>query len=356
MKGGAMTGLTLVDEALASVPLLAGHPVRWSRMPGGLSHQVYRVDVDGDGDERGRPAGVTGQTRYVLRILDPAVSEAGLGIPPEQELDNTRRAAESGVGARVLAVLPELPALLLEYLPGRTLGPDEVAGAIGPIASACRRLHAGPAFGNNFDISRKRAELLTICERHGLAVPAGYRAARSAVDDVARALAAWPPPPVPCHNDLLAENLIVDRPAGEPTGKPAGEPTGEPAGEPATVRIVDYQLSGNNDPTFDLGDIAAEADFDPDQCGALAAAYFGPDLSGVLVARVRLQLLLSNATWTLWFSVHHGLLHPSTAFDYRSEADDKWRQALRDLDASELGALIDAVAGRRPDRRPTLTR
>ncbi|HEY2674064.1 MAG TPA: phosphotransferase [Rugosimonospora sp.] len=343
-----MTGLTLVDEALASVPLLAGHPVRWSRMPGGLSHQVYRVDVDTDGDEPGRAAGGTGQNRYVLRILDPAVSDAGLGIPPEQELDNTRRAAESGVGARVLAVLPELPALLLEYLPGRTLGPGDVAGAIGPIASACRRLHAGPAFGNDFDISRKRAELLTICERHGLAVPAGYRAARSAVDDVARALAAWPPPPVPCHNDLLAENLIVDQPAGEPAGASAGEPAG--------VRIVDYQLSGNNDPTFDLGDIAAEADFDPDQCGALAAAYFGPDLTEALVARVRLQLLLSNATWTLWFSVHHGLLRPGTAFDYRSEADDKWRQALRDLNAPELGALIDAVAGRRPDRRPTLTR
>lgn len=327
-----MTGLTLVDDALASVPLLAGRPVRWSRMPGGLSHQVYRVDAGGDGTVR---------DRYVLRILEPAVSRAGLGIPPGRELDNTGLAARSGVGARVLAVLPDVPALLLEYLPGRTLGPGDVARAIGPVAAACRRLHAGPAFGNDFDINLKRAELLGICERHGLAVPAGYGAASSTVDDVARALAAWPPPSVPCHNDLLAENFITDGPDG------AG-------GVPAGVRIVDYQLSGNNDPTFDLGDIAAEADFDPDQCAALTAAYFGPDRTEALMARVRLQLLLSNATWTLWFSVHHGLLRPDTAFDYRSEADDKWRQALRDLDAPDLGGLIDAAAGRRPDRRPTL--
>ena len=33
------------------------------------------------------------------------------------------------------------------------------------------------------------------------------------------------------------------------------------------MRIVDYQLSGNNDPAFELGDIAAEADFDPDRYG-----------------------------------------------------------------------------------------
>jgi thiamine kinase-like enzyme len=334
-----MTGSTMVDEALASVPLLAGRPVRWHPMAGGLSHQVYLVDVGGSG-----PA-VDGAApdRYVLRILEPAVSAAGLGITPRQEIDNTRRAAESGVGARVLAVLADPAALLLEYLPGRTLGPGDVAGAIGPVASACRRLHAGPAFGNDFDINRKRAELLRVCERHGLDVPAGYRAVLPAVDDVARALAAWPPPPAPCHNDLLAENFIADGPG---SGPPVGG---------AGVRIVDYQLSGNNDPTFDLGDIAAEADFDPDQCAALAAAYFGPDRTAALVARVRLHLLLSNATWTLWFSVHHGLLRPSAAFDYRSEADDKWRQALRDLNASELGGLIDAVVGRRPDRRRTVT-
>jgi thiamine kinase-like enzyme len=331
MEGGAMTGPTMVDEALAGVPLLAGRPVRWHRMPAGLSHHVYRVDAG----EPGAP------DRYVLRILEPAVSAAGLGIPPEQEIVNTRRAAECGVGPGVLAVLADPPALLLEYLPGRTLRPGDMAGLINPVASACRRLHAGPAFGNHFDINRKRAELLSLCERHGLDIPAGYGNALSIVDAVARALAAWPPPAVPCHNDLLAENFIADDPG--PTGGAGG------------VRIVDYQLSGNNDPTFDLGDLAAEADFDPDQCAALAAAYFGAECGEALVARVRLQLLLSNVTWTLWFSVHHGLLNPTADFDYRSEADDKWRQALRDLDAPDLGGLIDAVTGRRPDGRSTLT-
>ena len=70
------------------------------------------------------------------------------------------------------------------------------------------------------------------------------------MDTIEAALAARPLPSVPCHNDLLAENFIA---------------TGD------GVRIIDYQLSGNNDPAFELGDIAAEADHDPDRVGQLAA-------------------------------------------------------------------------------------
>ena len=133
---------------------------------------------------------------------------------------------------------------------------------------------------------------------------------------------------MPCHNDLLAENFIDSG---------------------GVIRIVDYQLSGNNDPCFELGDIAAESDFDPDRVGLLTDAYFGAERTPALVARVRLNLLLSNVCWTLWFSVHHGLLHnPGTSFDYAAEADDKWQRAVSDLDAPDFGRLLDAAAGRRP--------
>jgi len=130
---------------------------------------------------------------------------------------------------------------------------------------------------------------------------------------------------VPCHNDLLAENFIDSG---------------------AAIRIVDYQLSGNNDPCFELGDIAAEADFEPDLVEALTRAYFGDETTPALVARVRLNVLLSNVTWTLWFSIHHGLLTRTVDFNYAEEAADKWAQAVRDLDAPDLGRLIDRAAHR----------
>jgi thiamine kinase-like enzyme len=309
-----MAGPPEVGDVLRRVSLFAGRPARVTPVRGGLSHHIWRVD--------------TGGRSYLLRVLDPAVSAAGLGIPPEQEIANTVAAAESGAGARVIEALPEVPALVLAFLPGRTLHADDVRepSATRRIAAACRRLHAGPRFANDFDILAKRRELRDLCARHDLRIPAGYDERQSIVDRIDRALRTTPLTARPCHNDLLPENFI------------------DVAGD---VRIVDYQLSGNNDPAFELGDIAAEADFDPDRTAALSAAYFGTENRPALEARVRLNLILSNVTWTLWFSVHHGLLRtPGSTFDYWNEAAAKWARATRDLDSPQLGRLIDAAAGR----------
>lgn len=304
-----------VADLVGQVRSWRGRAVSWERLAGGLSHHIFRVDVDG------RP--------FVLRVLDPEVSRAGLGIAPEQEIANTVRAARTGVGAAVYHVLPEAPALVLEYLPGRTLSAGDVRRpeVIPALAAACRMLHGGALFGNDFDIFVKRDDLLDVCRRHDLPLPDGYLDRQRAVEEIREALAEAPLAPAPCHNDLLAENFLALTDG---------------------IRIVDYQLSGNNDPAFELGDIAAEADYDPDRVERLAAAYFGAELTPALLARVRLYLTASNVTWTLWFTVHHGLLpNPDVEFDYDGEAADKWGQATRDLDCADLGRLLDLAAGRR---------
>jgi thiamine kinase-like enzyme len=305
-------------DPIRLVTAWAGCPVTATEIKGGLSHRIARLDT-GDG------------RCLLMRVLDPRVSAAGLGIPLEQEIANTIRAAQAGVGPQVVHRLPGRPVLLLEYLDGRTLDAAAVRdpATIPLIAEACRRLHAGPAFVNDFSVFRKLGELLALCRAHDLPVPDGYTDRLPVTAEIERALAVNPLPPVPCHNDLLPENFIA-----------AG----------GVVRIVDYQLSGNNDPAFEIGDIAAEADYDPDLTARLATAYFGgPDRR--LLSRVRLFLIMSNITWTLWFSVHHGLLKEQAAaadFDYAAEAADKFRQAERDLDDPGFGRLIDDVRGSPP--------
>ncbi len=348
-------------NALGIVTTWAGCEVGHTVLKGGLSHFIARVDS------------VKGE-QWVLRVLDPRISEAGLGIPLEQEIANTVRAAEAGVGARVLCGMPG--ALLLEYIDGRTLDAAAVRDpALTPaIAEACRTLHRGPRFVNDFSIFRKLDELLALCRRHDLAVPAGYTDCLPVVAEIEAALAQRPGPSVPCHNDLLAENFIL---------------------ADGRVRIIDYQLSGNNDPGFELGDIAAAADYDPDQVARLARAYLddpapvaGQVDPAEFIARVRLYLIMSNITWTLWFAIHHGLVRrppvPVDAradadgghaggeagavagavaggdagadvqvdepmdFDYEAEAADKFGQAVRDLNDPDFGRLIDAVRAHHP--------
>lgn len=280
----------------------AGRPVNLVPIKGGLSHRIARVEA-ADGE------------RWLLRVLDPQVSAAGLGIPLDQELANTALAADSGVGPRVVHLWPEHHAILLEYIDGVTLDAGAVAGHLDGIAAACRRLHGGPRFVNDFSIFDKLREFLGLCGTHGLAMPAGFTDVLPAVAVIERSLPRVKT--VPCHNDLLAENFIA---------------TGD------GVRIVDYQLSGNNDPAFELGDIAAEADLDVDQTAHLARAYFGDDAH---TARVRLFLIMSNVTWTLWFAVHHGFMTKQADFDYEAEAADKFAQAVRDLDDPGFGRLLE---------------
>jgi len=298
---------------MSRVRLWAGLDVRPRPLVGGLSHQIWLVDT---------PIG-----RFVLRILNESVATVGLGIPTAQEVANTRLAAVSGVGAAVWEVVESPAAVVLAYLPGVTFDNAKVAADLDRIADACRRLHAGPRFVNDFDIFAKRDELLAVCRAHQLRLPDGYLDRGEVVARIRRELADHPVPTMPCHNDLLAANFIDSA---------------------AHVRIVDYQLSGNNDPAFELGDIAAEADLTPDQVGRLASAYYGLELSEALLARVRLNLTMSNVTWTLWFAVYHALLGGADPdFDYTAEASDKWGQACRDLDSPELGRLLDTVATRR---------
>jgi thiamine kinase-like enzyme len=302
----------VLNSALELVTAWAGRPVTHTQIKGGLSHRIVRLDTEA-GD------------RWLLRILDPRVSAAGLGIPLDLEIVNTARAARAGVGADVILRLPG--AVLLEFIDGVTL---DAAAVRDPamtegIAAACRRLHAGPRFATDFSIFRKLDELLALCHTHGLKIPEGYEDRLPMVAEIEAALAVRPPATVPCHNDLLPENFIFDGSA---------------------VRIIDYQLSGNNDPAFELGDIAAEADYDREMVKLLTRAYFGDEDPA---ARVQLYLIMSNFTWTLWFSVHHGLLAEQAAaadFDYDAEAADKFAQAVRDLDDPGFGLLIDDVRGR----------
>jgi thiamine kinase-like enzyme len=310
-----------IEDVLVQAGIPPGREIVHTVLKGGLSHRVIRVDVD--------------DRRYILRVLDSAVSEAGLGIPMWQEIENTVRAARTGVGPQVVHVVRaagDPPCVVLEFIDGATLSQPDVRGAdmIPRIAATCRRLHAAPVpFVNDFSIFRKAEELLGLCGRHDLRIPEGYVDHLPVLAAIERAMDAAPLPAVPCHNDLLPENFIDDGRA---------------------IRIVDYQLSGMNDPAFELGDIAAEADFGPDRVATLTAAYFGAEMTEALLARVRLYLLASNFTWTLWFSIHHGLLadHAADAdFDYWAEAADKWGQAVRDLSDPELGTLIDSVRGAR---------
>jgi thiamine kinase-like enzyme len=296
-----------IEEVIAAVPDWAGRAVAAEPISGGLTNVNYRVVVDG--------------SSYFVRIPGPATGL--LAVDRANELANTRAAAVAGVGPRVLHHLPAWDALVLEWLPGRTMSNAAFAepGMPGRIAATLRRLHAGPRFMLDFDMFRLTERYIGVVDELAVPLPDGYRDHLPLIPRIERALAVRPLPTVPAHNDLLAENYLD-----------AGE----------RLWIVDYEYSGNADPTFELGNTCQELGFDADRVTELCAAYFGR-ASPALLARMRLQMIMSDVGWTLWAAIQARI--STIDYDFAGWADERWARASTALDGPDFGRWLADAAG-----------
>jgi thiamine kinase-like enzyme len=295
-----------IDQVIAAIPGWAGRGVVAHAIAGGLTNRNYRVEVDG--------------VPHFVRI--PGAGTDLLAVDRANELHNTRAAAEAGVGARVLHRLARWDVIVLEWLDARTMSNDafQVPDQPARIAEALRRLHAGPRFRDDFDMVVLAARYLRVIDERGISVPAGYREHLPAVPRIDVALRARPLPTVPCHNDLLAENYLDD-----------GD----------RLWIVDYEYSGNNDPTFELGNTAQELGFDQARLRELVGAYFG-ETTPALLARCRLQMIMSDVGWTLWAAIQARISHID--YDFWRWAEDRSTRAQAMIDGPDFEAWLTATA------------
>ena len=300
-----MTSVSIRD-VIAAVPAWTGRRVVSAPIAGGLTNRNFRVEVDG--------------VPHFVRI--PGTATELLAVDRANELANTRAAADAGVGARVLHHLPEWSVIVLEWLDARTMSNAafQRAGEPTRIAQSLRRLHAGPRFRDDFDMVALTARYLGVIDDRGFAVPAGYREHLDAVPRIGAALRARPLPTMPCHNDLLAENYLD-----------GGE----------RLWIVDYEYSGNNDPTFEVGNTAQELEFDEPRLRELVAAYFGDATPG-LMARCRLQMIMSDVGWTLWAAIQAEI--SPIDFDFWGWAVQRWTRAEAMIDGPDFEAWLAATA------------
>jgi thiamine kinase-like enzyme len=287
---------------LARVPSLAGTPRQVSVLSGGLTNQNYKVTT---------PDGV-----FVARVL----SEGGelLGIDREHEYRNSVIAAAAGIGAPVIEFRREERVLVLGFIEGRTLTNADVAEPVtlARIARACATLHGAGRFAGDFDMFAVQPAYYATATAAGMTIPAGYDELMPAFDAARRALAVRAEGTVPCNNDLLAANFIDD-----------GE----------RIWLIDYEYSGNNDPCFELGNIAGECGLDTDALAALVTAYYGrPRRSRI--ARAQLFTMVSRYGWTLWGAIQHA--SSRLDFDFWSWAMERFEAAAAGFTSPEFNRLL----------------
>jgi thiamine kinase-like enzyme len=296
-------GQSPLDGLLDRVPSLAVHPRTAEELPGGLTNRNYKVTT---------PGGV-----FVARVWS-AGSEL-LAIDRGSEYRNSVIAADAGVGAPVIEYRPGDGVLVIGYIQGRTLTNADVTlpANLARIARACRRLHSGGRFGNNFDMFDIQRRYAAVVRDRGFRVPRGYHDLMPQFQAIKQALAVRDEGTVPCNNDLLAGNFIDD-----------GE----------RIWLIDYEYSGNNDPCFELGNIAAECRLSPAALAALVTSYYGRPLRNK-IARARLLGLAGKYGWTLWGAIQSAA--SPLDFDFWSWAMERFDGAAEGLTDAGFPALLD---------------
>jgi len=269
-----------------------------SPLSGGLTNENYLVEAEGE--------------RYVMRI--PGASTELLSIDRANEVHNTMAAAETGIGPRVLEHLPELDVMVLELIPGATMSAETLQSVhmARRMAESFKRLHSARRFLQDFDMFRLIETYLRIVDEHHVTIPHGYRDRLPVVAEIERAVSVHALPAVSCHNDLLCENFIDDG---------------------TSLRIVDYELSGNNDPCFDLGNSAQEAIFGDDLREILCEGYFGRADPRQL-ARMNLFALMSDVGWTLWGAIQAKI--STIDYDFTAYYTARWERAVEVMETDRF--------------------
>jgi thiamine kinase-like enzyme len=252
---------------------------------GGLTNLVHRVDIRGQS--------------LIVRIPGAGTEEY---IDRAVEAANARAAFEAGVSAKVLHADGATGLMVSEAIADIvTMNPAHFAtrkGAAGRAGAALAKLHrSGVAFEFRFELFAMIAEYLKVLSGRDVALPEGYHDVVAAASPIRNLLAAHPAPLAPCHCDPLCENFLDDG---------------------AVMWVVDWEYSGMNDPLWDVGDLAVEAEMTPALEAELLRGYFGGDPTAAQVGRMVIYKAMCDLLWTLW-----GLIQLADG----NEAEDFWAYA-----------------------------
>lgn len=290
--------MSVIDEVVTKIPEWNGKKISITPLSGGLTNSNFKVEVDG--------------APYFVRV--PGESTKLLAIDRANEYHNTKAASEAGVAPKIFYHLTEYNVMVIEFLNGKTMSKDSLneSGQPTRMAQAIKRLHAGKRFLLDFNMFRLTEYYLNLCKDRATKIPDGYLDRMSTVNRIEQAMNVKPLATVPCNNDLLAENYIDDG---------------------NQLWLIDYEYSGNNDPTFELGNTCQEMQFSDSQISEVCAAYFG-EASPAMIARMKLNMIMSDVGWGLWAAIQANI--STIDFDFWGWAIERWGRAEEKMDSGEF--------------------
>jgi thiamine kinase-like enzyme len=259
--------------------------------------------------------------RHVLRIPGKGTETY---INRQVEAVAARAAARAGVSPQVIATSDDGLMLTVAIENAATMTPESFnanQAAVARAGAALAALHrSGETFAFRFELFSMIDDYLKLLKAKNASVPDGYPQALAAAESVRRALNAHELPLVACHCDPLSENFLD-------TGK--------------RMWIVDWEYSGMNDPVWDVGDFAVEAQLTPENEKVLRDAYFGGAPTRGELGRYVIYKAMCDLLWTLWGLIQHADENP--ADDFWAYANRRFARCKKLMDSPEFPMHVENV-------------
>jgi thiamine kinase-like enzyme len=302
---GAVGDLNDISGRLSSLlGPLTGEPVA---LTGGITNRNFRATFGG--------------ADYVIRR--PGKDTDLLGIDRQAERLATGAAALLGIAPAVATMIDGC--LVTEFIACRAVSAHELTARVEEIAAALRSFHDSAVhLPTSFRVSDLLGDYAMIVEEHGGSLPAAYTEATTAAERIAAVL------PIgnarPCHNDLLAGNIIRAQRDGR-------------------MMIVDWEYAGMGDPRFDLGNLSINSEFDEATDERLLEAYHGRAPSESERAALKLMRVLSDAREGAWGVVQSEI--STLDFDFQGYGREHFERLAATVEDPRFAQWLTLAGGER---------
>jgi aminoglycoside phosphotransferase (APT) family kinase protein len=271
-------------------------------LSGGITNRNYRVAF--------------GTRDYVVRL--PGKDTALLGISRDAERLAAGEAARLRIGPQL--VFADADCFVTEYAVAAPIEGPALAADPAPVARALRAFHdSGLELPVRFWVPELLEQYALTVAKLGGALPGAYRSAQALVAQIAQVLPLREA--VPCHDDLLAANLLAT---------------------PDRILLVDWEYAGMGHRLFDLANLAVNNEFDDGAQEQLLEAYFGAPAGAGQRAALALMRIVSDAREAAW-GVVQGLIS-ELEFDFAGYAQRHYERLARAAADPRLTGWMDAAS------------
>ena len=258
---------------------------------------------------------------HVLRLAGPGTSTY---IRRTTEEINARIAAEAGIGAELIhfdAGDGTMVSLWVEDAITMDIDRFRDIGALDRAGRVLRELHhCVREFSGRFDVFEEIDRYLHVVDSLGAPLPSGFDEAHHAAGSIRDALAGHEVPPRPCHGDTACENFLD-------TG--------------CRMVLIDYEFSGMGDPSWDLGNLSVQGEFDSMQDRAILRSYLGTEPMAFEIGRVVLYKAMCDQLWSVWGVMQHAWDNPRR--DFWAYAETRLSRSRTLMATSAFSNHLEAV-------------